>query len=631
MSCCNSNCNHDPCGSSFNQALTKAGQYAQYAQTQANKAEDLWLEFNALYLGAFAVAPTQDNEGNPLQTGALYWNSVSNDMFVWNGTAWQPDAFNEFTPFLATGTTFARNLVTRFTDFANVKDFGAIGNGIANDSPAFDAAIASPTDGPVFVPKGNYNAGYKTWLERGVISLADGNSKQEWLVSRKMTGPQGAKGAGTFGGFSPGAYFLDLTEDAEIVTATGVPTFVGFTVRHRYLGGEQATGGRGANLIQLEVLGKSTVNPYPAFCAFSANTTGSVDQGGTNTTIAGSKGEYFGGNWNVYLSSNATNLRNVCGGEINIQATGVGHSSCYQAGLDIACNYKSRGAVTDAALGIAGYGSGHIGYGAGILFSSKNGGQPFSSTSTIIKAMAGPNNPSAIIPTVFRGIDFSEYNITDSILKGAQTNLTETDLTIGDNGDGTNGFSYIYAGSKSTNVSLRIRSKGSGSILLQTETGTTMLRCDATGGSVTQQVRPDTDGTRNLGDPSFRWNVVYAVTATINPSDEREKTFLNIEDSEKTAALEIKQNLRKFKFNSAIEEKGENARIHFGASAQQVGDIMKSHGLDPNKYGFYCYDEWNEIPEEKDNDGNIIQKYRAAGNRYGLRYEELLSFIISAI
>lgn len=51
----------------------------------------------------------------------------------------------------------------------------------------------------------------------------------------------------------------------------------------------------------------------------------------------------------------------------------------------------------------------------------------------------------------------------------------------------------------------------------------------------------------------------------------------------------------------------------------------------PDKYGFYCYDEWDETQEVKDSDGNIIEEYRPAGNRYGIRYDELFAFIISAI
>lgn len=86
---CTTNCN--PCGPSeaaINQLATKAGAYARQANTYATNAENAWLEFNALYLGAFAVAPTVDNEGNPLQLGALYWNSVLNNLWAWDGLAW---------------------------------------------------------------------------------------------------------------------------------------------------------------------------------------------------------------------------------------------------------------------------------------------------------------------------------------------------------------------------------------------------------------------------------------------------------------------------------------------------------------------------------------------------------------
>jgi hypothetical protein len=137
--------------------------------------------------------------------------------------------------------------------------------------------------------------------------------------------------------------------------------------------------------------------------------------------------------------------------------------------------------------------------------------------------------------------------------------------------------------------------------------------------------RPSADNAYSLGTASQRFSVVYAGTGTINTSDAREKTFLTIEDAETSAALEIKANLRKFKFNDAIESKGDGARIHFGASAQQVGEILTSHGLTPEDYAFYCYDEWEE---RQDEDGNVELE---AGNRYGIRYDELLSFIIAAL
>jgi hypothetical protein len=48
---------------------------------------------------------------------------------------------------LATGTTFARNLSTRAADVINVKDFGAVGDGITNNTLAFsNAAQAAPSE-----------------------------------------------------------------------------------------------------------------------------------------------------------------------------------------------------------------------------------------------------------------------------------------------------------------------------------------------------------------------------------------------------------------------------------------------------------------------------------------------------
>lgn len=79
---------------------------AQTAQAAAEAALD---ELTDLYLGAKAVVPSVDNDGNALQTGALYWNTVSDIMYVWNGSAW--DTFNSTTG-IADGATSAKVTLT---------------------------------------------------------------------------------------------------------------------------------------------------------------------------------------------------------------------------------------------------------------------------------------------------------------------------------------------------------------------------------------------------------------------------------------------------------------------------------------------------------------------------------------
>lgn len=56
----------------------------------ANLSEAAFLSFDIRYYGASAAAPTTDKRGDPLITGALYFNSASSVMFVRNSaSAWQ--------------------------------------------------------------------------------------------------------------------------------------------------------------------------------------------------------------------------------------------------------------------------------------------------------------------------------------------------------------------------------------------------------------------------------------------------------------------------------------------------------------------------------------------------------------
>ena len=69
-------------------SATAAAGSATSAATSASDAAASLDEFTDIYLGAKSTAPTVDNDGNPLQAGALYFNTVSNTMFVYSGSSW---------------------------------------------------------------------------------------------------------------------------------------------------------------------------------------------------------------------------------------------------------------------------------------------------------------------------------------------------------------------------------------------------------------------------------------------------------------------------------------------------------------------------------------------------------------
>jgi len=60
----------------------------QNAAASAASAAASYDQFDDRYLGAKTSNPTLDNDGNALQVGAEYWNSVSNDRRTWTGSAW---------------------------------------------------------------------------------------------------------------------------------------------------------------------------------------------------------------------------------------------------------------------------------------------------------------------------------------------------------------------------------------------------------------------------------------------------------------------------------------------------------------------------------------------------------------
>jgi hypothetical protein len=69
-------------------SASAASTSATNAATSETNAAASYDSFDDRYLGAKSSAPTVDNDGDPLLTGALYWNSTDNKMYVWNGSTW---------------------------------------------------------------------------------------------------------------------------------------------------------------------------------------------------------------------------------------------------------------------------------------------------------------------------------------------------------------------------------------------------------------------------------------------------------------------------------------------------------------------------------------------------------------
>jgi hypothetical protein len=101
---------------------------AEAAQAAAEAALD---NFEDIYLGAKSSDPTVDNDGDPLTAGDLYFNTVSNNLKVYTGSAWA-DAALTAADFL----TVANNL----SDLANAATARTnLGLEIGVDVQAYDA------------------------------------------------------------------------------------------------------------------------------------------------------------------------------------------------------------------------------------------------------------------------------------------------------------------------------------------------------------------------------------------------------------------------------------------------------------------------------------------------------------
>ena len=189
-------------------------------------------------------------------------------------------------------------------------------------------------------------------------------------------------------------------------------------------------------------------------------------------------------------------------------------------------------------------------------------------------------------------------------------------------------------------------------------------------GGTTFALRPVSTNLIDLGSTDKAWRDVYVKDGTVENSDKNLKQDIEeLSETEELVAKKCKKLLRKYRWKDSVLEKGDDARIHFGIIAQDLEDAFQSEGLDAGDYGMFIKNTWWEkervIPaveaveavdavyDEEDNlispaveaveakdEETVIETFynkdeapegSEEKTRRGVRYSELLAFIISAI
>lgn len=160
-------------------------------------------------------------------------------------------------------------------------------------------------------------------------------------------------------------------------------------------------------------------------------------------------------------------------------------------------------------------------------------------------------------------------------------------------------------------------------------------------------LRPNSDNSYDLGTASQRFAVVRAGTGAIATSDARQKYLEQFDIPEEWLNAWGDVRWGRYKWLKEMSEKGDDvARWHIGLVAQQVHAAFAAHGIDAFEIGLLCYDSWPEqaeisspvtarrdtglldhhgrpiIEEVETGEIEITRAYQAAGDGWGLRYDE---------
>jgi len=307
--------------------------------------------------------------------------------------------------------------------------------------------------------------------------------------------------------------------------------------------------------------------------------------------------------------------------------TAIGHTA-FQGSTTPANNtgyYNTAVGIQALKVNTSGINNTALGYQAG--FANTTGYD-----NTFIGFSAGGTNTTGYFNT-FVG-DYSGYSHTTGVWNTCIGKNSGYALTTGSKNTLLGGYNGNQGGLDArTRNNEVILSDGDGNIMYRANGTATSNRWVNNDGT---QFYPGTDNVISLGFSSNRWTTVYATTGTINTSDANQKQDIaNLDDAEKRVAVAIKSLIKKYRFKDAVAKKGDAARIHIGAVAQEVQAAFVAEGLDPARYALFCSDTWYEVDGKPSN--TAIEPYTADTpnsvqvTQLGLRYEELLAFVIAAL
>ena len=523
------------------------------------------------------------------------------------------------------GSTGAINstVKTKLQEMVSVKDFGAIGDGVTDDTAAIQAALNASSN--VIVPTGAYVISRTIAIPIKTRLFFQGGSSNQTSVT-------------------PSAYFIKkstmttvgITIDDEAImeggglvcqsgnTGDGIQIIGnGSVLKYSFVNFAGGVGvrvgtasGNNCNVFELNHVNSFQNGSHGIYIHDGTSSVGAnANAGALYSCIASSNagnGIHLGHAWWVTVINALTEINTGWGLYLSGTANNT-YPECRYANI-IGGDYNegnTAGAVYD-----------------GSYFSSFVNADGNATPTTTPTGLQGGGYRNVISPRVnllqglsvytsASGVNSSPFVVDNGYTAGLYNPSVIKQKTTASNGDGAgilwsinpNTSSYLDAASIS--VTQRNVNKYGMNLNVYNSGVVTALNINPNNNSVA----PGTDNAWSSGYSSLRWSVIYAASGTINTSDANQKQQIRkLNQAEKEAAQGIKLALKAFKFNDAVEKKGDKARIHFGVIAQEVKEIFSVVGLNADDYGLFCSDTLE--------DGSI---------RLGIRYDELLAFVISAL